>query len=174
MHTFVGHCKDFGFCCEWGGPYWRVLSRERTGLTLHFTESHLCNWWVWNKRNVSELKQRDQIRGCCHSPDKRWWWLEPKFNFGIIIKVINGVIMKLSYILEQIDDGKSEKEELRMTPRFLPRRIARKNLPLTEMWKSVEGELFCSGKERRISSSINIWNLLNLRHLSDFQVERSS
>jgi len=49
------------------------------------------------------------------------------------MKVINGVIMKLIYILEQIDDGVFEKEELRMTPRFLPRRIARRNLPLTEM-----------------------------------------
>ena len=75
------------------------------------------------------------------------------------MKVINGVIMKLIYILEQIDDGVFEKEELKMTPRFLPRR---------------RRTFFCRGKERRISSSINIWNLLNLRHLSDFQVKRSS
>ena len=64
------------------------------------------------------------------------------------MKVINGVIMKLIYILEQIDDGVFEKEDLKMTPRFLPRRIARRNLPLTEMWKPVEGELFFPGERR--------------------------
>ena len=38
-----GSFKDFGFCYERGGPYWRVLTRERTGLTWHFYRSHLCN-----------------------------------------------------------------------------------------------------------------------------------
>lgn len=48
----------------------------------------------------------------------------------------------------------------------------RRNLPFTEMRKAIGGELCFRGKEGRITGSI--WNLLNLRHLSDFQVEMPS
>lgn len=67
-----GHSKNCGICSK-KESQWRVLSKEVVWADLLF---HRITLPAVNRAKGS---RRDTSEGYCHSPNERWWWLEPEW-----------------------------------------------------------------------------------------------
>lgn len=157
LHTFVGLCKDFAFCYERGGPYWRVLTRERRGPALHFYRFPVTVGYGINGMWMGAEAGRPG------------GWFPPQSR------------QKLAMVWAQVGLWGYFERKARLKMRCLRKKgfednskvfvqkSWRKKFAINRDEEGYRRRNFLQGKGRENNNSV--WNLLNLRHMSDFQVE---